>query len=269
MCQSKFLCTRLVLADLEESDEFDVNSGRNEDVDVFIIIPLEVDQDTYDVVIEVEGDDANGNTHSIEMNLRLKVDKEARDVVISSASLFPETVKCSGISTLTATIKNIGSRIEDDTKIEILNSDLDINVVEKSIELEEDPFDDDNEFTKRVSINIDKGTEAGTYPIEVNAYIQEESKWETKTVNLVVEACNGQPAQQEEEETDETETPETGSEGEEEELTETTKIPVLEPTTTTEVPLTKRPGFWVGVVILNILVIGGISTLIIKFAGKK
>ncbi len=250
----------------EESDEFDLDSDTNQDVDVFVNIPLSVNEGIYDVVIEVEGEDVNGNKHTVQMNLKLDIDKEGRDVIISKLSLFPETVKCTGSSTLTATIKNLGSRIEDDAKLEIVNSDLNINFVQRNIELEEDPFDVDNEFTKSIIINVGKGIEARTYPIEVKAYIQEEILWETKTINLVVEDCAGE---QEEEEINETEeTLESGVE-QEEEIIEGEEIPVLKPATTTEVSLTKRPGFWAAIIVLNIIVIAGIAFLIMKFVVKK
>lgn len=252
----------------EESNEFDLDSDNNEDVDVIIKIPLSVDVGVYAVVIEVEGEDDDGNQHTAQMNLKIDVDKEARDVVVSKASLFPEKIKCSGSSTLTATIKNIGSRIEDEAGIEITNSDLGINFVKEDIELEEDPFDADNEFTKKLIINIDRTTPAGTYPINMNSYIQEGALWESKTVNLEVEACADQVVEEEEKIKEEAETVEIGEEIEEE-IIGGEEVPVLEPTTTTEVPLTKKPLFWVGVVLLNIIVIAAVVFLVTKVTGKK
>jgi len=252
----------------EESNDFDLDSDTSEDVDVIIKIPLSVDVGIYDVIIEVEGEDDDGNTHTAQMNLKIDIDKEARDVIVSKASLFPEKIKCGGSSTLTATIKNIGSKIEDEAKLEITNSDLDINFVKEDMELEEDPFDSDNEFTKKLIINVDRTIPAGTYPIKVNSYIHKNALWESKTVNLVVDACSQAQEEQEQEETEETQTVESGTTTEEE-TTESEEISVLGPTTTTEVPLTKKPWFWVGIVLLNLIVIGGIVFFIVKVTGKK
>jgi len=256
----------------EESNEFDLNSGDNDDVDVFFNIPLSVIQGTYDVVIVVEGEDENRNSHTAQMNLKLKINKESKEVIVSQATLFPEKITCSGTSTLTATIKNIGARTEDDAKIEIINSDLGINFVKKNIELDEDPFDSDNEFTKKLTINIDRGTEPKTYPIEVKSYIQEDIFWDSKTADLEVKACTDQVVEEEPEEveetTEETEIVETGQEIEEG-TTEGQEIPILGPTTTTETPLTKKPLFWVGIVLLNIIVIGAVVFFAVKAVGKK
>ena len=260
----------------EESDEFDLDPDSSRDTDVIIRIPLSVNVGVYDIIIDVEGEDDNGNKHTAQMNLEIDIDKEPRDVIISEASLFPEKLKCSGSTTLTATIKNIGKRIEDHAKLEITNKDLNINVVNSNIILEEDPFDEEDEFTKRVTINVDKNTEAKRYPISVKAYLQEEILWETKIVYLTVEACSGvqeeieedEVPEEEEEEINETEIVENVEE-EEEEITEGEETPVLEPVTTTEVPLTKRPAFWFLIIALNIIVIAVVALLVVKIIERK
>jgi len=254
----------------EESDEFDLDADSNEDLDVIIMIPLSVEQEVYAVVIDVQGEDDNGNEHTAQMNLKIDIDKEPRDMVVSKASLFPEKVKCSGSATLTAAIKNIGSRKEEDAMIEIINTDLGINFAKKNIELEEDPFDFDNEFTKKLTINVGGDIEAGTYPITVNSYIHEGALWETETVNLIVEACSQAEEKVEEVigEINETEIVEVTGE-EQEEITGEMKIPVLKPDTTTEVSLTKSPAFWVAIILLNIIIIGAVTFLIVKLVRKK
>ena len=97
--------------------------------------------------------------------------------------------------------------------------------------------------------------------------------WESKTVNFVVEACSQAETEVEEEEVQEEETTietETVSDtGVDEETSEGEEIPVLEPTTTTEVPLTKKPLFWVALVLLNIVIIGGAAFYVVKVVSKK
>ena len=260
----------------EESEQFDVDSGKSQDIDVLIGIPLSVAEGTYDVVIEAEGEDTNSNTHTATMNLEMTVKKEAREVIVTTASLFPEKAICGGASTLTAVIKNLGMRIEENAGLEIVNSDLGINYLQSNIELEEDPFDPDNEFRKILTINTNKAaTKSGIYPIIIKAYLQEGIVWETKTANLEVEGCSDVPLAETaeetkvvEEETTEAETPAQAEETQEE-ATEGVKVPVLKPETTTEIPLTKRAGFWLSIIVLNVLVIAGVAYLIIKATGKK
>jgi|TARA_B100001964_G_C14257394_1_gene613211 hypothetical protein len=251
----------------EESDEFDLDSGDNQDVDVIIKIPLAVDVGLYEVVIEVIGDDNDGNDHTAQINLKLDIDKEARNVIVSKATLFPVKVKCSGTSTLAATMKNIGSREENEAGIQIINSDLYINFEKQYITMEEDPFDVDNEFTKKMIINVNQDTEAGTYPIIVTSFLQEDAPWESKTVDLEVEACSGDQVVDDEEEINETEAVEVGGD-QDEEITDSTEVPVLGPTTTTETSFAK-PLFWTGMILLNIIIIGAIVFFVVKAVGKK
>ena len=261
----------------EESNEFDLEAEADEEVNIIIKIPLDVDAGLYDILIEAEGEDDDGNSHADEMRLKLDIDREPREVIVEQVSLFPEKIKCSGTSTLTATIRNIGSRIEEEAMIEIANKDIGINFAKRNINLEEDPFDEDNKFTQSLIVTIDKSMKPGTYPIEVKSYLQEDALWETRTANLEVEACGTVVEDQQAEENATEELPEEAeeagtvqvSEGSEEEITESEKVPVLGPTTTTEVPLTKKPGFWVAVVLLNVVVIGSIAFLIVKAVGKK
>lgn len=259
----------------EESHEFDLDAEADEEVNIIIKIPLAVDAGIYDILIEVEGEDDSGNAHTDSMKLKLDIDKEPREVIVEQASLFPEKIKCSGTSTLTASIRNIGSRKEDKAMIEIVNKDIGINFAKRNINLEEDPFDEDNKFTQSLIVTVDKNMKPGIYPIEVRSYLQEEVLWETKTANLEVESCTAEQENKTEEEAEELpeEAEETGtvqvSEGTEEKTKESEEVPVLGPTTTTEVPLTKKPLFWVAIVLLNIMVIGGVAFLIVKAVGKK
>ena len=80
-----------------------------------------------------------------------------------------------------------------------------------------------------------------------------------------------------EEETAEEETPQETTETEEteaapeteEEITQGIAVPVLKPETSTEIPLTKRAGFWFVFALANIIVIGSLIYMAVKFYGKK
>ena len=154
-----------------------------------------------------------------------------------------------------------------------------VNIVEDDIELDEDPFDSDNEFTQKVNINVERGKE-GSYPITINSYILRDILWDSDTVHLNVDPCTDvveEPAVEEpeeveeepleEEETIEEETVETAPETEED--TESIQAPILSPTTSTESSLTSSPGFWILVIFFNLVIIGLVVFLILKPAGKK
>jgi len=264
----------------EESSEFDVDSGQSNEADVYVKIPISVVEGRYDLVIEVEGEDTNKNVHTDKMNLELTIKKEPRNVIVTQASLSPVNIGCSGTASLTATIKNLGIRAEKGAGLEIASSGLGINYMQRNIELSEDPFDGDNEFTKILSIDVQRGTKPGIYPITVKSYIEEDAVWETRTADLAVEACSDniaeKPTKEEEvseetsEESAETEKPVEVVKQNQEESSVSSQIPLLKPQTTTEIPLTNRPGFWFALVLGNLIVIGGLAYFVVKaYAPKK
>ena len=60
----------------EESKEFDVRADDDKTVTVEFDIPIEVEEDTFDVLINAEGDDENGTEHSVTWTVVLEVEKE-------------------------------------------------------------------------------------------------------------------------------------------------------------------------------------------------
>ncbi|MBI2651149.1 hypothetical protein HYX01_01640 [Candidatus Woesearchaeota archaeon] len=266
-------------ADLdEESQEFDIDSGGSEDVDVIITIPLSVEPGKYDVLIEAEGEDEDRNTHSAKMSLVIDVKKKSRDIEIIEASIFPEKIKCSGASALTAKIKNLGSRNEDDARLEIINSDLGINFAQGKIMLENAPFEGTDEFVKKLGINVDNTnnkTKAGKYAIAVKAYLQEQILWKTKTVNLVVEACEKSEEKKAESKEENIKKgiaqQETSNAISAEKLSEKAEneIQALKPAASTEIPFTQKPLFWAGVIIFNVIIIFSVVFFVSKMFVKK
>lgn len=257
----------------QESNEFDLNPNKNDDINVIISIPLSVNAGIYDITIEAQGTDDNKNKHIIQMKLKVDINKEGRDVIISKAELFPERINCAGSSTLKATIKNIGQRMEKEAKIEITNEDLGVNFVQNGIELKEDYSDGKDEFTKNLQINADKSTKAGTYTITIRSYLHDIIPWETKTAKLIVEPCAAGGEKKEDKKEDEQKANETIPAGTEpssaEETTEGETVPVLWPETTTESSLTQKPIFWIGAILLNIIIIGAVAFLAVKLITKK
>ena len=231
---------------------------------MYFDLPLSIDEGKYDINILVEGEDDDGNDHSDEINIEMTVKKEGRDVAVSRASIFPESIVCSGEATITATIKNFGTREEERAKLEIINEELGINFVEADLLLEEDPFDDDNEFTAIVPVKVERGTKAKNYDIKVNSYIQSGILWDSETLNLIVNSCSGEKSQEEEkEETVQDKT----TEDKKTETTETgTTIPVLKPETSTE--SSGKVGLWTLFILFNIALIAGLFHYLPKYIKK-
>ena len=170
----------------EDIDEFDLKAGKNDDVSIEFDIPLEVDEDIYDVIISVEGQDENQTKHEILWNLELEVEKEAHEIRILKSDINPLTISCQRQVALNSEIINTGTEDEDDVTLEITSPQLGISSITAGIELDEGT--EDNRFTKQVTESISKDVLEGIYPVTFNAYYGS-SLSETKTVELTIGEC--------------------------------------------------------------------------------
>ena len=171
----------------EESKEFDLRAEKDKKVTLNFKVPLEVDEDTYDVNIHVEAEDENGTEHEIDWILYLEVEKEKHDIRIIKANLNPGVVKCEKTTTLNTELINLGTDEEDEVALEITSPELEFNFRKEDIELEEGT--DDNRYSRTLNIAIPDKLAVGTYPIEINAYYDTIKLSDTETVNLEVQEC--------------------------------------------------------------------------------
>lgn len=186
--------------ELEEEDEIkDLKDGKNNDVTIEFTIPLEVEEDTYDVLIEVTGEDENGTTHTVEFELELEVEKEDNEVLFTRNSLTPSEIKCGRNVQLSTAVINTGQDDEDDVVLEITNTELGIGLRE-IFDLTNDAFDDDSKFRKTFTILIPEDVEAGIYTIPSKVTFEEGDSTETEIAELLVTQCEIFEEEEEEEE---------------------------------------------------------------------
>jgi len=174
--------------DLDDSKEFDLKADDNKKIKFNFEVPLEVDEDTYDIEIHVEGKDENGITHEIDWTLELEVEKEKHELRITESNLNPSEVSCNRNSRLDVEILNLGEDEEEDVRLGITNSNLGINIFERNIELETG-IEDDASFKKTFSINLGDNVRSGIYPILIKAYYDDSELSDTKTAELSVNVC--------------------------------------------------------------------------------
>jgi hypothetical protein len=172
----------------EEADEFDLNPKEREEVQLIFDLPLEIEEGDYNVVVEIEGEDDNGNTLSETWSLILVVDKKTHAVQIKRASLSQSEITQGQTTILTTEIINLGSRNEDEVVLEIKNSNLDINFKEVDIELDNDLTDDDSKYRKTITISTADDLVPGTYSIDIRVYYDDDNLDDLTTVDLVIKA---------------------------------------------------------------------------------
>jgi len=251
----------------EESDTFDLDPEEKEDAFLELKIPLKVKDADYDIEILVEGEDEDGVEHKVEWNLEMEVKKESHDLYIQSASLTKDKLSCSRVTSLKGKVINLGNRDEDDVKIEAKNPSLDLDYT-KTVNLVEDPYDDDNEYEATIPIVVKDDVKAGTYPIDLNVYLKGRILFDTEKVNLVIENCKTAEEEKEEEEIKEEKNESVAVEvTQEENVTEVEQeqIPILnqEKTTVTkekEPISTNKIIFWsiIATVVIIVVIIGGV-----------
>ncbi|MFH1850560.1 MAG: Ig-like domain-containing protein, partial [archaeon] len=176
----------------EETDKFDIKRADSEKDSLVFDLPLRIEEDTYDVTISAEGDDERGITHTAEMTVYLRVDKNTHEIILYRAELGSPSLICARSTSIDVTAVNIGTKDEDDVVLTINSNALGIGIRDTFV-LEEDIGSDINEFRKFVRVDAANDLPSGTYPIEVRLYRDTSILDDQKTLDLVVEDCVTQP----------------------------------------------------------------------------
>lgn len=258
----------------EESNEFDLDAGDDKRVTLRFQVPLEVEEDTFDVLIEAEGDDENNTDQKVSMKLKLEVEKESHLLKITRNTLSPAEISCNRKNVqLSATVINIGNEDEEDVNVHVLNSDLGIDLSEEAGELTAEPNEDESRFSNVFSFNVQNDAEAGSYPITLRALYDDDRKKAEETATLTISDCAAakpaitkeEPKTEEEPKVVEVITPTTGK----------TTATVTEPavpagTVVTQESFLKSNAFVVGIIIAEIVaVIVGIVLVVSLFRRRS
>ncbi len=145
-------------ADIEaRTEKFSISAGDTKTKTLTLTIPEIVKSDIYDVILEVQGKNAENNTrYNILWNLQIEVEKKRHDVRIVEYEFIPPFLDCGETHiTLRTKIRNYGDRNEDEIAIEIRNSDLNINEKFTGIRLGKD-YDKDAVYEKDIYLSIEK-----------------------------------------------------------------------------------------------------------------
>lgn len=168
----------------EEADEFDLGADDEEEIELKFAVPFDVEEDTYDVLITAEGEDENKTIHKSEFNFELEVEKESHEVKISRLELSPSKVSCSKNAELKVEAVNSGSKDEDSAVVLAYSPELSLDFKEEGIELDENEV-----FSKSITIPISNDVLPGIYPINAKAYYGLNKISDEKTISLEIEDC--------------------------------------------------------------------------------
>lgn len=177
--------------DLEiESDRFDLRADTERKSFFKFDIPLQVREDSYNVIITAEGQDEDGTSETAEMKLKLEVVNDNHMLKIIKASLTPAQVTCNRKNVqLAAAILNTGNLDEDGVSVQISNSDLGLDIRDKVGTIFSRPNEPESRFSKTYVFNVPKDLEAGNYPITLKVLYNDDRKSAENTATLIVNNC--------------------------------------------------------------------------------
>jgi hypothetical protein len=189
---------KAIIKEIDEGDdieteidtEFSIDAGDSKTKELTISIPNSVQGDTYAIEIIVEGKNIETKErYETKWNLRLEVSKKKHDIQITDIELRPSEIECDASgTTLNIKLKNYGEKDEDYVKIEIKNTDLNLYQDLKDIKINSDSrYEDDILITL-----LDEFSVAGTYPLTVNVYYDDDKLDDQEIIDLTILECETQ-----------------------------------------------------------------------------
>ena len=176
----------------EESDEFDLSSGKEDDVTLeFDLSDEDLEEEDYTIEIEVDGEDADGNDFSDSETITVEVDREKDDIVILKAELEDSQIFCAANSqtSLNVDIKNIGENEQDGAKITVKNAELELNQQKADIGLD-DYSGSENDYKATFALNLED-VKQGSYTLDVAVYSEDNDLMDSKEVELQIVCATG------------------------------------------------------------------------------
>ncbi len=167
--------------DMDYDEKLDHGDDSGNDIEFEFTIPSDEDDGLVDVIITVTGEDENGAEHEVEFIFYLDVDRPNHLIKIQDLTFLSSSVKAGKTAELEIDMENIGSHDEDEVYIKIKNDALDyVKLI--------GPFDIDEEddFTRTVSISIPSDTEVGDYLIQVTTYTDTDDESDIESILLTV-----------------------------------------------------------------------------------
>ncbi|MBT4538821.1 hypothetical protein HOI26_05725 [Candidatus Woesearchaeota archaeon] len=158
--------------EVDESEEIDDLDEGDEDTATFTfnLADEDIETDSFTLEITVEGRAEDGSRHTTTEEKTVDLDLETHQLMIDRASVTPSTLSSSRRGSVQVTIKNIGQKDEDEVKIQVSNPELGIDLNKDNIKI--DKFtDSDNDGRVTFNFAVENEVAAGTYPIEIEVFI--------------------------------------------------------------------------------------------------
>ena len=172
----------------EESDQEDIDPGDTETFTLKFQTPLRVDEDTYNMDLNITGY-LNGSTKvNKDYRFKIKIEKESHKIFMTGFSVSPTTTNCGSTIQMQAQVTNIGKN--DETVNMVVNIPEFNYFVNDSFMLDSDYDDDENSLTRTYSILVPKNIASGSYNVGAKAWYYKD-KSAVERYSLVRVECAG------------------------------------------------------------------------------
>ena len=146
-------------------------------------IPLEVEDNEYDLIIEIQGENERSFLYSKKIEFEVEVDKEKHDIIFNKLEFLDSSAQCGSSANLKVDAVNLGTN-DETVKLVISNEELGIRIQEY-FELSQDPFDKDNSFSKTYKIILPSGIATSTYTLRADLFYGDNIESSTAELNIV------------------------------------------------------------------------------------
>ena len=185
-----------------ESSDFDIGSSDHESEKLDFTVPLNVDEDRFDMKVRVRGEDEDGNDFEViqyfERVVEVVKDEDEKvdfhDFEISSTNLA-----CGSTFSIDVDAINTGNDDLRDMYFRLKIEGTDINIKSEEFDLDSDKYDD-REVNVDFYVTLPNDLDKESYNLEILAYNEDNDLVDGHYVPIEVVSCVGDSA---EDETDE------------------------------------------------------------------
>jgi hypothetical protein len=170
-----------------EADRFDLRPGRDKTVTLTFDIPLRLETDeTFKLILEVEGEDKNSTIHELDVEYDVDVDKENHEIRFLTKELVPAKVSCTRSTQARVELINTGED-DEDVELTVVSTELGYNK-RLEFEMSEDIDDDENEYVFTDTVDLDDA-KPGVYTFKIRVEYNDNRDSLDAALPIEIEAC--------------------------------------------------------------------------------
>jgi hypothetical protein len=192
-----------------ESTKFSLGSGDDKTKSFDFEIPYNVDEDEYNILVRVEGEDEDDSSNDFRFyelfKNELTVDKdEDEDVVFLNFEASVNTLTCGTLFTVYSDIINVGSDDLDDMYVKLILEDLSLEYTSEEFDLDSKDSDD-RETQLQFLVSLPSDLSENSYTLKFEAYTESADIFDIGYETLPVISCSDDSEDDTEETTDDSE----------------------------------------------------------------